>query len=72
MAFSIKNVKPLHLYVVFVVLILLARFFEETLPPVYYLLVLFGWLAFFMAVRNFFKPKPSNTPPKKAPIKKTK
>lgn len=55
MAFSIKNVKPLHLYILFVLLILISRFFEGKIQAVYYLFVLLGWVAFFMAARNLFK-----------------
>lgn len=55
MAFSIKNVKPLHLYILFVVLILISRLFEGKLQPVYYVFVILGWASFFMAARNLFK-----------------
>jgi len=55
MAFSIKNVKPLHLYILFVLLIFISRFFEGKIQAIYYLFVFLGWAAFFMAARNLFK-----------------
>lgn len=55
MAFSIKNVKPLHLYILFVLLIFISRLFEGKIQVVYYLFVILGWAAFFMAARNLFK-----------------
>lgn len=55
MAFSIKNVKPLHLYILFVLLIFIARLFEDKIQALYYLFVFLGWAAFFMAARNLFK-----------------
>lgn len=59
MAFSIKNVKPLHLYILFVALILAACLFEKRIQPLYYLFSILGWASFFMAARNFFdKRKP--------------
>jgi len=72
MAFSIKNVKPLHLYILFVVLILIARLFEDKIQPLYYLFVLFGWASFYMAVRNFFRQRKQGNSPKRTPAKKTK
>lgn len=72
MAFSIKNVKPLHLYILFVVLILIARLFEDKVQPLYYLFVFLGWITFYMAVRNFFNNRKQSKANKKAPAKKTK
>lgn len=72
MAFSIKNVKPLHLYILFVVLILIARLFENKIQPLYYLFVLFGWASFYMAVRNFFRQRKLGNSQKRSPAKKTK
>jgi ABC-type microcin C transport system permease subunit YejE len=72
MAFSIKNVKPLHLYILFVVLILIARLFEDKIQPLYYLFALLGWVTFYIAVRNFFRQRKQGNSIKKTPIKKTK
>lgn len=74
MAFSIYNVKPLHLYILFVVLILIARICENTIQPLYYLFALLGWVSFFMAARNLFKSKQKQqiNSGKKVPIKKKK
>lgn len=72
MAFSIKNVKPLHLYILFVVLILIARLFEDKVQPLYYLFVFLGWVVFYMAARNFFNNRKQSKATKKAPAKKTK
>lgn len=72
MAFSIKNVKPLHLYILFVVLILIARLFEGKIQPLYYLFVLLGWATFYIAARNFFNNRKQSKSNKKAPIRKTK
>lgn len=72
MAFSIKNVKPLHLYILFVVLILIARLFEDKVQPLYYLFVFLGWVTFYMAVRNFFNNRKQSKAIKKASAKKTK
>ena len=74
MAFSIKNVKPLHLYILFVVLILIARLCEDRIQPLYYLFALLGWVSFFMAARNLFKGRQQINSGKKTktPVKKTK
>ena len=72
MAFSIKNVKPLHLYILFVVLILIACLFEGRVKPVYYLFVLLGWASFFMAAKNFFRQRKQGNTYKKTPVRKTK
>lgn len=72
MAFSIYNVKPLHLYILFVVLILIARICEGTIQPLYYLFAFLGWIVFFIAVRNFFKQRKQINTSKKAPVKKKK
>jgi len=68
MAFSIHNVKPLHLYILFVLLIFISTFFEGKVQVVYYLFVILGWVSFFMAARNFFRQRKST--PKKANTKK--
>ena len=57
MAFSIHNVKPLHLYVLFVLLIFISTFFEGKVQIVYYVFVILGWASFFMAARNFIKQR---------------
>ena len=72
MAFSIYNVKPLHLYILFVVLILTARICEGTIQPLYYLFALLGWVVFFIAVKNFFNQKKQLEIKKKTPVKKIK
>jgi len=72
MAFSIKNVKPLHLYILFVVLILIARFFEGSIKPLYYLFALLGWFSFFMAAKNFLRQRKKLNSQKKTPARKTK
>ncbi len=68
MAFSIHNVKPLHLYVLFVLLIFISTFFEGKVQIVYYVFVILGWASFFMAVRNFIKQRKVTT--RKANAKK--
>ncbi|MEZ0005547.1 ABC-type microcin C transport system permease subunit YejE [Flavobacterium sp. 28YEA47A] len=68
MAFSIHNIKPLHLYILFVLLIFISTFFEGKVQVVYYLFVILGWVSFFMAVRNFFRQRKS--PLKKANTRK--
>lgn len=68
MAFSIHNVKPLHLYILFILLIFISTFFEGKVQVVYYVFVILGWASFFMAVRNFFKQRKS--PTKKANTRK--
>ena len=72
MAFSIKNVKPLHLYILFVVLILVACLFEDKIQPLYYLFVFLGWVAFYMAVKNFLRQRKIKNSSKKTQIKKIK
>lgn len=72
MAFSIKNVKPLHLYILFVVLILIARLCENTIQPLYYLFALLGWASFFMAARNLFQKRQKINSVRKTPTKKSK
>ena len=54
-----KKVKPLYLYLVFVSLILAARFFENKVDTAYYALVILGWISFFLAVRNYFAQRKS-------------
>lgn len=72
MAFSIKNVKPLHLYILFVVLILIARLFENKIQALYYLFALLGWVAFFVAAKNFFRQRNQKIVTKKTPTRKSK
>lgn len=72
MAFSIKNVKPLHLYILFVVLILIARLFENKIQALYYLFALLGWVTFFLAARNLFKGRQQINSGRKTPVKKNK
>lgn len=68
MAFSIHNVKPLHLYILFVLLIFISTFFEGRVQIVYYVFVILGWASFFMAARNFIKQRKGTT--RKANAKK--
>jgi len=72
MAFSIKNVKPLHLYVLFVLLILIARLFEGKIQPLYYLFAFLGWCSFYIAVRNFFRQRKQGNSSKRVTAKKNK
>lgn len=60
-----KNAKPLYLYILFVSCILLSRFFENRIEPVYYLFVAAGWFFFFYAVRNYFKNRKGGRKPVK-------
>jgi len=50
-----KKLKPLHLYLIFIIVILLSRFFESKIPWLYYLMVVVGFVFFFLAVKKYFK-----------------
>jgi positive regulator of sigma E activity len=59
-----KKLTPLHFYIFFVALILIARLFENKVDSAYYLLVVLGWACFFIAVKKYFsksKAKPRTT-----------
>ncbi len=50
-----KQLKPLHLYLIFIVIIIIARCFENKLPLLYYILVVIGFVFFFLALKKYFK-----------------
>lgn len=57
MAVSLKNVKPVHYYVLFVLSILIARLFENKIAILYYLFVLLGFACLYIAAKKFFTRK---------------
>ncbi|MDR6966161.1 c-di-AMP phosphodiesterase-like protein [Flavobacterium arsenatis] len=50
-----KRLKPLHLYLIFIIVMIVARFFENKLPVLYYILVVIGFVFFFLALKKYFK-----------------
>ena len=52
-----KRLRSLHFYLIFIILIIVARFFENKIPMLYYVLVIIGFGFFFLALKKYFKKK---------------
>jgi L-asparagine transporter-like permease len=55
----LKKITPLHLYLLFVALILVACFFEGKVDTAYYLFVALGWICFVLAVKKYASDRKS-------------
>lgn len=50
-----KHLRSLHLYLIFLILIIVSRLFKNKIDWLYYLIVAIGFVFLFLAVKKYFK-----------------